>query len=71
MPAPKSATTAWQFFHPDMAAAVAADLALESRRAQAVRDREFVLHFQAQLRVSDGALVGTQALVRWFIPSRV
>ena len=54
-----------------MAAAVAADLALESRRAQAVRDREFVLHFQAQLRVSDGALVGTQALVRWFIPSRV
>ena len=53
-----------------MAAAVAADLALESPRAQAVRDREFVLHFQRQLRVSDGALVGTQALVRWFIPSR-
>ena len=61
---------AWQFFHPDMAAAVAADLALESRLAQAVRDREFVLHFQPQLRVSDGALVGIEALVRWVHPEQ-
>ena len=61
---------AWQFFHPDMAAAVAADLALESRLAQAVREREFVLHFQPQLRVSDGALVGIEALVRWVHPEQ-
>ena len=61
---------AWQFFHPDMAAAVAADLALESRLTQAVRDREFVLHFQPQLRISDGALVGIEALVRWVHPEQ-
>jgi len=61
---------AWQFFHPDMAKAVAAELALESRLAQAVREREFVLHFQPQLSVSDGALIGIEALVRWAHPDR-
>ena len=59
---------AYKFFHPDMAAAVEAELALESRLAQAVREHEFVLHFQPQLRMSDGALIGIEALVRWAHP---
>ena len=59
---------AYQFFHPDMAAAAEAELALESRLAQAVREQEFVLHFQPQLRLSDGALNGIEALVRWAHP---
>jgi predicted signal transduction protein with EAL and GGDEF domain len=38
--------------------------------AQAVRDHEFVLHYQPQLRLADGALLGVEALVRWAHPQQ-
>lgn len=40
----------------------------ELRRASA--QQEFVLHFQPQVRASDGALVGAEALIRWNHPER-
>jgi len=58
------------FFRPAMAEAARAALALESRLAQAVRDHEFVLHYQPQLRLDNGALVGVEALVRWAHPQQ-
>jgi diguanylate cyclase (GGDEF)-like protein/PAS domain S-box-containing protein len=58
------------FFRPAMAEAARAALALESRLAQAVRDHEFVLHYQPQLRLADGALLGVEALVRWAHPQQ-
>jgi len=61
---------AFHFFHPAMAQRAQAELAMESRLAQAVRDLEFVLHYQPQLRVTDGALIGVEALVRWLHPER-
>lgn len=61
---------AFHFFHPALAQRAQAELAMESRLAQAVRDREFVLHYQPQLRVTDGALIGVEALVRWLHPER-
>jgi diguanylate cyclase (GGDEF)-like protein/PAS domain S-box-containing protein len=60
----------YEFFHPQMAEAARAELAMESRLLQAVRDGEFVLHYQPQLRVTDGALVGVEALIRWAHPER-
>jgi diguanylate cyclase (GGDEF)-like protein/PAS domain S-box-containing protein len=60
----------WRFFEPAMAAAALADLAMESRLAQAVRDQEFVLHFQPQLALADGRLLGVEALLRWAHPER-
>ncbi len=60
----------WRFFEPAMAAAALADLAMESRLAQAVRDQEFVLHYQPQLALSDGRLIGVEALLRWAHPER-
>ncbi len=60
----------WRFFEPAMAAAALADLAMESRLAQAVRDDEFVLHFQPQLALDDGRLIGVEALLRWAHPER-
>ncbi len=60
----------WIFFEPAMAAAAYAELAMESRLAQAVRDHEFVLHFQPQLSLRDGTLLGVEALVRWQHPER-
>jgi diguanylate cyclase (GGDEF)-like protein/PAS domain S-box-containing protein len=59
-----------QFFEPHMAHAAYAELALEGRLAQAIRDREFVLHFQPQVDVHDGRLVGVEALIRWLHPQR-
>ena len=61
---------AFAFFHPALAQRAQVDLAMEGRLAQAVRDREFVLHYQPQLRVTDGALIGVEALVRWAHPER-
>ena len=58
------------FFEPAMATAAYAELAMESRLAQAVREHEFVLHFQPQLALADGALLGVEALVRWQHPER-
>ena len=59
-----------RFFEPAMAAAADAELALESRLAQAIREQEFVLHFQPQFALRDGALVGVEALIRWQHPER-
>ncbi len=60
----------YEFFHPEMAEAARAELAMESRLLQAVRDGEFVLHYQPQLRVTDGALMGVEALIRWAHPNQ-
>ncbi len=58
----------YRFFEPAMAEAAYAELAMESRLAQAVAGGEFVLHFQPQLALADGALIGIEALVRWQHP---
>ncbi|MDP2005730.1 MAG: EAL domain-containing protein [Rubrivivax sp.] len=58
----------WRFFEPAMAEAAYAELAMESRLAQAVRENEFVLHFQPQQSLVDGRLLGVEALVRWQHP---
>jgi diguanylate cyclase (GGDEF)-like protein/PAS domain S-box-containing protein len=60
----------FEFFRPAMAEAARAELALESRLAQAVAEQEFVLHYQPQLRLSDGMLLGVEALLRWRHPEQ-
>jgi diguanylate cyclase (GGDEF)-like protein/PAS domain S-box-containing protein len=44
------------------------ELDTELRRACA--DQEFVLYFQPQMRSSDGAVIGAEALLRWRHPER-
>jgi diguanylate cyclase (GGDEF)-like protein/PAS domain S-box-containing protein len=58
------------FFEPAMAELARAELAMESRLAQAIRDGEFLLHFQPQRSLADGRLLGVEALVRWHHPER-
>ncbi|OGB29089.1 MAG: hypothetical protein A3F78_14970 [Burkholderiales bacterium RIFCSPLOWO2_12_FULL_61_40] len=55
---------ALRFFDPAMQAAVTARVLLEVDLREAVRERQFVLHYQAQVD-GEGLLVGAEALVRW------
>lgn len=59
-----------RFFEPAMAEAAMAEMAMEGRLAQAVREQQFELHFQPQVSVRDGRVVGCEALVRWRMPGR-
>ncbi len=57
-------------FEPAMAEAAYAALAMEGRLTAAITRGEFELHYQPQLRLADGGLVGVEALLRWRDPER-
>jgi len=58
----------WQFFDEDMHAQALARLTTEDELRRAVAERQFVLHYQPIVRLTDGAVVGHEALVRWQHP---
>ena len=53
------------FYSPEMNARVASVVRLENRLRQAIDRREFLLHYQPQVRAGDHRLIGLEALVRW------
>ena len=59
-----------QFYAPDMAGRATEVLRKERMLRAAIAQNAFVLHYQPQLRLSDGALAGFEALVRWQHPER-
>ena len=60
----------FRFFDQTMNRAAAERLDLETALRLAVERREFVVHYQPQLRLSDRAVVGCEALIRWRHPKR-
>jgi diguanylate cyclase (GGDEF)-like protein/PAS domain S-box-containing protein len=60
----------YQFFTAAMTEAVQRRLRLESDLRAALERDEFVVHFQPQLDLRSGAIVGFEALVRWRHPQR-
>lgn len=60
----------WRLFLPMLRARVQARRQLETELRRALAEKEFVLHYQPQIRASDGAVVGAEALLRWEHPER-
>ena len=56
------------FFRPKLNAAVRERHAIETALRLALTNREFYVHYQPQLRLADGAVVGMEALLRWKSP---
>ena len=55
----------YQFFNQGLAEAAQRAFTLETRMREAIKSNAFLLHYQPQVRVSDGQVVGVEALIRW------
>ena len=60
----------YEFYDASMGAAVSEQLRLESDLRRALAHDEFVLHYQPQIAIDSGELVGIEALIRWQHPER-
>jgi diguanylate cyclase (GGDEF)-like protein/PAS domain S-box-containing protein len=58
------------FFHPRLAAAIAARSALGAEIEDGLKRAEFALFYQPQVSLATGRLVGLEALLRWEHPAR-
>ena len=56
------------FFSHNMNAGLAEQIRLTGALTDAVRNHEFRLHYQPQINISSGKIIGTEALVRWQHP---
>ena len=57
-----------RFFDASLAQAADQALAIEAQLGEAIRNHEFELFYQPQLREPDGVLIGVEALIRWRHP---
>ena len=58
----------YQFFRADMNIRAVRRLAVESSLRRALKEDEFLLHYQPQIDLASGAMVGAEALIRWQDP---
>ena len=60
----------YQFYRPDMNSAALRRIGLGVALQRAIRDNEFELHYQPQVDLNTGLVIGLEALVRWRHPER-
>lgn len=59
-----------QFYSPEMMQEVLGLVSMENELRAAIKNEEFVVHYQPQMDIKDNKLLGMEALVRWKHPSR-
>jgi diguanylate cyclase (GGDEF)-like protein/PAS domain S-box-containing protein len=59
-----------QFYAPEMNSRMLERLELESALRHAIERQEFVLHFQPQVELTHGQIVGAEGLIRWQHPAK-
>jgi diguanylate cyclase (GGDEF)-like protein/PAS domain S-box-containing protein len=60
----------YAFYKPEMTTYATEWLALETALRSAIKHSQLLLHFQPQVDLRNGAIVGAEALVRWQHPER-
>jgi diguanylate cyclase (GGDEF)-like protein/PAS domain S-box-containing protein len=60
----------FQIFNSDMKSVSLNRLKLESELRKALVNEEFILHYQPQIEIESGKIVGVEALIRWEHPER-
>jgi diguanylate cyclase (GGDEF)-like protein/PAS domain S-box-containing protein len=60
----------WRLFEESMHATALGRLELGSQLQRAVEEQQFELHYQPIVRLSDAAVIGAEALIRWRHPER-
>jgi diguanylate cyclase (GGDEF)-like protein/PAS domain S-box-containing protein len=66
--AKESGSNGFQFFTEEMQRRLDARLALEQGLHRALQRNEFVLHYQPQVELASGRVIGIEALLRWQSP---
>lgn len=59
-----------RFYRPQMNVDMLSRMKLETALRQAIEQQAFRLHYQPQLHLSSGRLIGAEALIRWSDPER-
>lgn len=59
----------FQFYSSDMTALAFERVVMESSLRMAIKEQQFVVYFQPQYNISQNAIIGMEALIRWKHPS--
>ena len=59
----------YQFFKPEMNVRAVHHLAIETSLRRAIKNQEFILHYQPKIDLATGKMTGAEALVRWKDPN--
>ncbi|WP_373031602.1 EAL domain-containing protein [Sulfurovum sp.] len=59
----------FQFYSPEMTEFSLERMMMKNSLRQAIDDEEFIIHYQPQVDVNSGKLIGTEALIRWEHPT--